>query len=92
MVRKIGLKYLFKWDFLSLFSRYDYVEIIRIFMMKYSSFMQVIHWCTTALRSWLSLQRVKNRNLFIEVSTRLKDTTIDSFIQNGYHQIIHSHM
>jgi hypothetical protein len=40
-----------------------------------SSLMQVIYRCTGLLRSWSSLQRLENRDLFTEVSTRLEDVT-----------------
>jgi hypothetical protein len=36
--------------------------------------MQVIYRCTTLLRSWSSLQKMENRDLFSEVSTRLKNS------------------
>jgi hypothetical protein len=36
--------------------------------------MQVIYRCTTLLRSWSSLQKMENRDLFSEVSRRLKNS------------------
>jgi hypothetical protein len=35
--------------------------------------MQVIYMCTSTHRSWLSVQRVKHRDLFMDVSTQLED-------------------
>jgi hypothetical protein len=35
--------------------------------------MQVIYHCTTFLRSWSSLHRMENYNLFTKVSTRLEE-------------------
>lgn len=56
----------------------------KVFNDKNSSLMQVIYRCTATLRSWSSLQRVENRDLFMEVSTRLEDTASDIFIQHGW--------
>jgi hypothetical protein len=36
--------------------------------------MQVIHWCSTLHHSWSLIQRMDNRDMFMEVSTLLKDT------------------
>jgi hypothetical protein len=46
--------------------------------------MQVIYLCTAFLRSWPYLQRMENRDLFMEVSTRLDDMARDIFIQYGW--------
>jgi hypothetical protein len=52
-----------------------------VFNDKNSSLIQFIYLCTAFLRSWSSLHRVKNRDLFMEVSTRLDDMVRDIFIQ-----------
>jgi hypothetical protein len=46
----------------------------KVFNDKNSSLMQVIYRCTALLRSWSSLQRLEDRDLFMEVSTRMEDT------------------
>jgi hypothetical protein len=51
---------------------------------KNSSFMQVIYQCKDMLQSWSSLQCLENRDLFIEVYTRFKDTVWDFFFQHGW--------
>jgi hypothetical protein len=43
--------------------------------------MQVIDHCNTLFRSWLTLQRMENRNIFTEVSTQLEDNAKDFIIQ-----------
>jgi hypothetical protein len=45
--------------------------------------MQLIYRCTTLLRSWSSLQRLKDRDLFTEVSTRLKNSAKEFITQHG---------
>jgi hypothetical protein len=44
------------------------------------SLVQVIYWYTILLRLWSSLQRMKYRDLFIEMYARLEDTSRDDFI------------
>jgi hypothetical protein len=44
--------------------------------------MQVIYRCTALLRLWSSLQRSEDRDLFTEVSTRLKETAKDFITQH----------
>jgi hypothetical protein len=69
-------KLLIRVEAIALFGRFGYVEMIRCLMIKKSSLMRVvIYRCTTFLRSWSSLQHMENRDLFTEVSTRLKGTT-----------------
>ena len=46
--------------------------------------MQVIYRCTGTLRLWSSLQRVENRDLFMEVCTRLEAAVRDTFTQHGW--------
>jgi hypothetical protein len=41
--------------------------------------MQVIYRCTTTLRLWSPLHRAEHRDVFMEVSTRLKDVVRDFF-------------
>jgi hypothetical protein len=55
----------------------------KIFNNISSSFLQVIYRCTAMLRSWVPLQRVEHRDLFTDVSSRLKDTARDIFSQHG---------
>jgi hypothetical protein len=56
----------------------------KVFNDKNSSLMQVIHRSTATLRLWSSLQRVEDRDLFMEVSTRLENTAKDFIIQHGW--------
>jgi hypothetical protein len=42
---------------------------------KLFSLMQIIYQCTDLLRLWSSLQRLEDRDLFTEMSTRLEKTT-----------------
>jgi hypothetical protein len=49
-----------------------------------SSCLQVIYRSTALLRSWSLLQRIENRDLFMEVSTRLEDVAKDIFSQHGW--------
>ena len=48
-----------------------------------SSLMQVIFRCTETLCSWPSLQRLKNRDLFIEVCT-VEKSGEGYFFQHGW--------
>ena len=52
----------------------------KVFNDKNSSLMQVIYRSTALLHSWSSLQRTENQDLFMEVSTRLKDTAKEFII------------
>ena len=56
----------------------------KVFNDKNSSLLQVIYRSTALLRSWSSLQRSDNKNLFMEVSTRLEDTAKDFITQHGW--------
>jgi hypothetical protein len=42
------------------------------------------HRCTTMFRSWSPLQRFEDRDLFMEVSTRLKNMANDFMTQHGW--------
>jgi hypothetical protein len=44
--------------------------------------MQVISRCTGLLRSWSSLHRTENRNLFMQVFKRLEDTVREFITQH----------
>jgi hypothetical protein len=46
--------------------------------------MQVIYRCTPMLCSWSPLQRFENRDLFMEVSTRLENMAKDFITQHGW--------
>jgi hypothetical protein len=46
--------------------------------------MQVIYRCMVLLRSWSPLQRLESRDLFTEVSTRLKNTANELISQHGW--------
>jgi hypothetical protein len=46
--------------------------------------MQVIYRCTTLLHSWLCVQRLENGDVFMEVSTWLKNMAMDIFILHGW--------
>jgi oligoribonuclease NrnB/cAMP/cGMP phosphodiesterase (DHH superfamily) len=61
-----------------------YVQMIKVFNDKNCSLLQVIYRCTSTLRLWLSLQRVENRDLFMEVCARLEATARDTFSQHGW--------
>ena len=56
----------------------------KVFNDKNASLMQVIYRCTSLLRSWSSLQRMENRDLFTEVSTRLEDMANDFITRHGW--------
>lgn len=47
-------------------------------------FQPVIYRCTALLRSWSSMQRAEDRDLFMKVSTRLEDTAEDFIIRHGW--------
>jgi hypothetical protein len=51
--------------------------------------MQVIYRCIATLRSWVLLQRVEHRDLFTDVSSRLKDTARDIFLNTGVSLLIY---
>jgi hypothetical protein len=60
-------------------------ESDKVFCDKKSS---LINRCTTFPHSWLSLQLLNNRDVFMEVSTRIEATPTDNFIQHGwYHDL-----
>jgi hypothetical protein len=46
----------------------------KVFDDKVSSLMQVIYQCTALPHSWLSLQRLEDCDLFMDVFTRLEET------------------
>jgi hypothetical protein len=48
------------------------------------SLLQVIYRCIGTLRLWSPLQRMKNRDLFMEVCTRLEATARDIFSLHGW--------
>jgi hypothetical protein len=50
--------------------------------------MQVIYRCTATLCSWLSLQHLEDRDLFMEVSTQLENSAKEFISQHGW---MHSH-
>jgi hypothetical protein len=56
----------------------------KVFDNKISSPLQVIYRCTGTLRLWSSLQRVENRDLFMEVCARLETTAKDTFSRHGW--------
>jgi hypothetical protein len=56
----------------------------KIFNDKNSSILQVIYRCTATFRLWSSLQRMENRDLFMEVSARLEAMTRYTFFQHGW--------
>jgi hypothetical protein len=60
-----------------LFGRFGYIEMTRCLMIN-AYLMTFIYWCTGILRSWSSLQRMENRDLFMKVCTRLEATTRDT--------------
>jgi hypothetical protein len=51
---------------------------------KNSSLIHVIYRCTALLRLWSPLQRLEDRGLFTEVSTRLKNTAKEFIFQHGW--------
>ena len=56
----------------------------KVFNNKMSSILQVIYRCTGLLRSWSCLQRMENRDLFTEVSTRLEDVAKEFITRHGW--------
>jgi hypothetical protein len=56
----------------------------KVFNDKTSSILQVIYRGISTLRLWSSLQRVEDRDLFMEVCARLEATTRDTFSQYGW--------
>jgi hypothetical protein len=61
----------------------------KVFNDKISSILQVIYRGINTLRLWSSLQRVKDRDLFTEVCTRLETTARDTFSQHGWPHSLH---
>lgn len=59
-------------------------RIDKVFNDKTSSLMQVIYRSTATLRLWSPLQRLKERDLFTEVSTRLENSFKEFIIQHGW--------
>jgi hypothetical protein len=55
-----------------------------VFNNKNSSILQVIYWGISNLRLWSSLQRVEDRDLFMEVCACLEATTRDSFSRHRW--------
>jgi hypothetical protein len=56
----------------------------KVFDDKNCSLLQVINRCTVTLRLWSPLQRLENRDLFMEVCTRLEATARDIFSPHGW--------
>jgi hypothetical protein len=56
----------------------------KVFYNKTSSLLQVIYQCTRTLRLWSSLQKMENRDLFMEVCSQLEATTRDTFSLHGW--------
>jgi hypothetical protein len=56
----------------------------KVFSGKVSTPLQVIYRCTGILRLWSFLQRVKHRDLFIEVYTLLETMGSDTFSHHGW--------
>jgi hypothetical protein len=54
-----------------------------VFNDENSSILQVIYRAIDTLRSWSSLQRLEDRDLFTEVCARLEATARDTFSQHG---------
>jgi hypothetical protein len=79
-----GLECLLGWVRLQLSGRFGYVEIINKFNNKNCSLLQVIYRCTGILCLWSPLQRMENRDLFMEVCTQLKATARDTFFLHGW--------
>jgi hypothetical protein len=78
----VGLRYLLGWERLPLFIHCGYVEMTMFFMTK-NSLIQVIYRCTTTICSWSSIHRVEQHDLFMKVSTRLKNASRNLFTQHG---------
>jgi hypothetical protein len=56
----------------------------KVFNDKSSSLLQVVYRVTALLRSWSPLQRLEDRDLFMEVSTRLENTAKEFISQHGW--------
>ena len=56
----------------------------KFFNDKNTSLLQVLYRCTGLLRSWSTLQRVENRDLFIVASARLEHMARDIFTRHGW--------
>jgi hypothetical protein len=56
----------------------------KVFNDKNYSLLQVIYRCTSTLRLWSPLQRMENRDLFMEVCTLLEATARDIFCPHGW--------
>jgi hypothetical protein len=56
----------------------------KVFNDKNSSLMQVIYRSTATLRLWSPLQRLEDRDLCMEVSTRLENTAKEFIFQHGW--------
>ena len=56
----------------------------KVFNDKNTSLLQVLYRCTSLLRSWSTLQCVKNQDLFMVVSARLELIARDIFIRHGW--------
>jgi hypothetical protein len=56
----------------------------KVFNNNNSTLMQVLYRCTALLRLWSSLQRLQDRDLFMEVSTRLEGTARELFTRHGW--------
>ena len=56
----------------------------KVFNDKDTSLLQVLYRSTSLLRSWPTLQRVENRDLFMVASARLDLTARDIFIRHGW--------
>jgi hypothetical protein len=55
----------------------------KVFNDKNCFLLQVIYQCTRTLRIWSQLHRLEDRDLFMEVCTRLEDTVRRLFSQHG---------
>jgi hypothetical protein len=81
----IGLKSILGWERLPLFGRYGYVEMIMCLTTKTLLFCRLyIYRATGTLRLWSSLQRPRDRDLYMEVCARLEATVRDTFSQYGW--------
>jgi hypothetical protein len=56
----------------------------KVFNDKNSSLMQVIYRCTALLRSWSPLQRLEDRDLFMEVAARLENAAKEFISQHRW--------
>jgi hypothetical protein len=56
----------------------------KVFNDKNSSLLQVVYRATALLRSWSPLQRLEDRDLCTEVSTRLENTAKEFISQHGW--------